>query len=211
MKINYNLEMENIIKKFDINNLPSLLLHSCCGPCSSAVIERIAPFFKLTILYYNPNIDTLDEYRKRSKEQIELIKNLELDREVSVRVLDYKSDDFYNAVKGFENMPEGSGRCVRCFKLRLEKTAQITRDEKFDYFSTTLSISPHKDSQVLNKLGKYIGDKYNVNYLFSDFKKKNGYKRSVELSQKFNMYRQDYCGCIFSKKEMEKRNEKIAD
>lgn len=209
MKINYNLKMENIIKNIDLDNPPSLLLHSCCGPCSSAVIERIEPFFNLTVLYYNPNIDTATEYKKRSDEQIELIKNLKLEQRVSVRVLDYNPDDFYNAVEGFEDLPEGSSRCIRCFKLRLERTAIIAKKENFDYFTTTLSISPHKNSQILNKLGEYISKKYGVNYLFSDFKKKNGFKRSIELSNKFNMYRQDYCGCIFSKKEMEIRNEKV--
>ena len=206
MKVNYNIEMEKILDNIDKDNPPKLLLHSCCGPCSSAVIERLEPFFDLTVLYYNPNIDTYKEYKKRSEEQIKLIECLGLKDKVNVKILDYDKDSYYEAVKGYEDFGEGSIRCVKCFNLRLSKTAEIAKKENFDYFTTTLSISPHKDSQILNKLGASIGEKYGVSYLFSDFKKKNGYKRSVELSNMFNMYRQDYCGCEFSKREMEERD-----
>lgn len=208
-KINYNLEMEKVLKTIDLNNKPSLLLHSCCGPCSSAVIERLAPFFKLQVLYYNPNIDTYQEYMKRAGEQIRFIKEFGLEDEVKVQVIDYDKDAFLEAVKGYEHYKEGSVRCVKCFNLRLSKTAELAKAGNFDYFTTTLSISPWKDSQVLNKLGNHLGEIYGVNYLYSDFKKKNGFKRSVDLSNKFNMYRQCYCGCEFSEEETLKSEKKI--
>lgn len=204
-KINYNLEMEKILKNIDLNNKPTLLLHSCCGPCSSAVIERIAPFFKLQILYYNPNIDTYEEYMKRAKEQIKLIGKFGLEDKVKVKIIDYEKDEFLKAVKGYEDKGEGSERCISCFNLRLTKTAMLAKEGNFDYFTTTLSVSPYKDSQILNKLGGYLGKIYGVDYLYSDFKKKNGYKRSIELSNKFNMYRQCYCGCEFSEREREEK------
>ncbi|MDO5715975.1 MAG: epoxyqueuosine reductase QueH [Tissierellia bacterium] len=203
-KENYHLKMENIIRQIG-NKRPKLLLHSCCGPCSSAVIERLAPHFHLTVFYYNPNIDTKKEYEYRAKEQQTLVKKLGLSHDIDVKIAIYDSKEYYEFVKGFEKEPEGGKRCTRCFRLRLEKTAQVAKEEEYDYFTTTLSISPHKDSQRLNRLGHRIGEKYGIDYLYSDFKKKNGYSRSVELSKAFDMYRQDYCGCVFSKREMEER------
>lgn len=208
-KINYNLEMEKIINKIDLQNKPTLLLHSCCGPCSSAVIERLYPYFKLQVLYYNPNIDTYEEYMKRAKEQMRFIKEFGIADQVKVQVLEYDKDAFLKSVQGYEHGGEGSSRCLKCFNLRLSKTAQLAKEGDFDYFTTTLSISPWKDSQVLNKLGNYLGNIYGVTYLYSDFKKKNGFKRSVELSNKFNMYRQCYCGCQFSQEETLNCEEKI--
>ena len=193
--------MEKVIKKINKEDKPSLLLHSCCGPCSSAVLERISDYFDIDIFYYNPNIDSAHEFYRRSDEQIKLVEDLRLDDKIDVKVIKYKHQEFLNYIKGFEKYEEGGARCFRCYRQRLEETAKYAAENNYDYFATTLSISPHKDSQILNRLGKFLSEKYKVNYLFSDFKKKNGFKRSVELTDKFNMYRQDYCGCEFSRGE----------
>lgn len=198
-KINYNLEMEKIIKNIG-SAKPKLLLHSCCGPCSSAVLERLCEFFDITIYYYNPNIDSEDEYIRRSEEQVELLKDMGL-QNINVIVKDYDHNEFLENVEGFEKYREGGARCFKCYMQRLEHSAIYAKENNFDYFTTTLSISPHKDSQILNRMGKFLGDKYKINYLYSDFKKKNGFKRSVELTTKYKMYRQDYCGCEFSRAE----------
>ena len=209
-KVNYNLEMENIIKKLDKNNRKKLLLHSCCGPCSSGCLERLNEYFDITIFYYNPNLDTLEEFNRRSIEQEKLIKDMNLKNEIKLIIPEYNSLEYYNAIKGHEKSKEGGSRCEKCFELRLKESAKLAKEMNFDYFTTTLSISPYKNSTLLNTIGEEIGKEYSVNYLFSDFKKKNGYKRSIELSKKYNMYRQDYCGCIFSKNEAEeKRRENI--
>ena len=198
MKINYQLELEKILD--NIHDKPSLLLHSCCGPCSSYVLEYLSSYFNITILYYNPNIDTSDEFYKRLEEQKKLIKKMNLD----VLVIDeYNHDDFEEIVKGLEDESEGGSRCFKCYKLRLSKTAEMAKDKKFDFFGTTLSVSPYKNADKLNSIGLELEKKYGVKYLVSDFKKKNGYVRSIELSRKFNLYRQDYCGCTYSKKERE--------
>lgn len=193
--------MEKVIKKINKEDKPSLLLHSCCGPCSSAILERISDYFDIDIFYYNPNIDSAHEFYRRSDEQIKLVEDLGLDDKIDVKVIKYKHQEFLNYIKGFEKYEEGGARCFRCYRQRLEETAKYAAENNYDYFTTTLSISPHKDSQILNRLGKFLSEKYKVNYLFSDFKKKNGFKRSVELTDKFNMYRQDYCGCEFSRGE----------
>lgn len=198
-KINYNLEMEKIIKNIG-STKPKLLLHSCCGPCSSAVLERLCEYFDITVYYYNPNIDSEDEYIRRSDEQVELLKNMGLN-DINVIVKDYDHNEFLDNVRGFEKYKEGGVRCFKCYMQRLDASAIYAKENNFDYFTTTLSISPHKDSQILNRMGKFLADKYKINYLYSDFKKKNGFKRSVELTTKYNMYRQDYCGCEFSKAE----------
>lgn len=197
MKINYNELMIKEIKS--LQNKPKLLLHSCCAPCSSHVIDLLKEYFDLKIFFFNPNIYPEEEYEKRLKEQIKLLKDMGL----TYKVVDigYKSELFYEQIKGYEDLGESSERCSRCFTLRLEETAKYAVDNNFDYFTTTLTISPIKDSQLLNNLGIKIGDKYNIKYLCSDFKKKNGYKKSIEFSKKYNLYRQDYCGCVFSKKE----------
>lgn len=193
--------MEKIIKNISGEDKPKLLLHSCCGPCSSAVLERIEGYFDIDVFYYNPNIDSADEFYRRSDEQIKLVEDLGLDDKIDVKVIKYNHQDFLSYIKGFEKYEEGGARCFRCYRQRLEETAKYAAENNYDYFTTTLSISPHKNSQILNRLGKFLSEKYKVNYLFSDFKKKNGFKRSVELTDKFNMYRQDYCGCEFSRGE----------
>lgn len=193
--------MEKVIKNISGEDKPKLLLHSCCGPCSSAVLERIEGYFDIDVFYYNPNIDSADEFYRRSDEQIKLVEDLGLDDKIDVKVIKYNHQEFLSYIKGFEKYEEGGARCFRCYRQRLEETAKYAADNNYDYFTTTLSISPHKDSQILNRLGKFLSKKYKVNYLFSDFKKKNGFKRSVELTDKFNMYRQDYCGCEFSRGE----------
>lgn len=193
--------MEKIIKNISGEDKPKLLLHSCCGPCSSAVLERIEGYFDIDVFYYNPNIDSADEFYRRSDEQIKLVEDLGLDDKIDVKVIKYNHQEFLSYIKGFEKYEEGGARCFRCYRQRLEAAAKYAAENNYDYFTTTLSISPHKDSQILNRLGKFLSEKYKVNYLFSDFKKKNGFKRSVELTDKFNMYRQDYCGCEFSRGE----------
>ena len=206
MKINYQLETDKIIKSITENYVPTLLLHSCCAPCSSYVIEYLSDFFNITVLYYNPNIDTSEEYEKRAKEQQRLIENMKFKNKVSCIVEEYKPEEFYNRVKGLEKEPEGGLRCVECFKLRLEKTASLAKEKGFDYFTTTLTISPLKNSQILNEIGKEMAEKYEVNYLFSDFKKKSGYLRSCELSEQYGLYRQNFCGCVFSKNKLDNSN-----
>lgn len=193
--------MEKVIKTIDKNNKPRLLLHSCCGPCSSAILERINEYFDIDVFYYNPNIDREEEFYRRADEQVELVKNLGLEDEIEVRVIKYDHDEFLDCVKGFEKYQEGGPRCFKCYRQRMEKAAEFAAENNYDYFTTTLSISPHKDSQILNRLGDLLSKEYKVKYLFSDFKKKNGFKRSVELTDKFNMYRQDYCGCEFSRRK----------
>ena len=193
--------MEKVIKNISGEDKPKLLLHSCCGPCSSAVLEKISGFFDIDVFYYNPNIDSADEFYRRSDEQIKLVEDLGLDDKIDVKVIKYNHQEFLSYIKGFEKYEEGGARCFRCYRQRLEAAAKYAAENNYDYFTTTLSISPHKDSQILNRLGKFLSEKYKVNYLFSDFKKKNGFKRSVELTDKFNMYRQDYCGCEFSRGE----------
>ena len=197
--MNYNLLMEEEISKFN-DKVPSLLLHACCAPCSSAVIERLASIFKITILYYNPNISDENEYNKRLKELHKFIDSF--DTKYKVNIIDgrYDPNEFFNMSKGLEQEQERGKRCYKCYLLRMEETAKIAEELKFDYFTTTLSLSPYKNSNWINEIGSELNKKYNSNYLYSDFKKKNGYKRSIELSSKYNLYRQDYCGCIYSKR-----------
>ena len=200
--MNYNLECEKILNSIDLNHKPTLLLHSCCAPCSSAVLERISKYFKITILFYNPNITDYEEYLKRKEELKRLIKDVGYD--IKIMDCDYDKEKFISLALGLENKKEGDIRCYKCYKLRLEKTAMEARNNNFDYFTTTLSISPYKNSKWLNEIGEELAIKYNINYLYADFKKKNGYKRSVELSNIYHLYRQDYCGCIYSKVERDK-------
>lgn len=195
MKINYDLELEKLLKQID--NKPTLLLHSCCAPCSSYVLEYIASYFKITILYYNPNIDTVEEFNKRIEELKRLIKELNLD--IEVVSYGHCKEDFDVISKGLENEPEGSKRCFKCYRIRLLKSVIYAKEHNFDYFGTTLSISPYKNASKLNEIGLELEKIYGVKYLVSDFKKNNGYKRSIELSRKYNLYRQDYCGCLYGK------------
>lgn len=207
MKINYQLELEKILQNIDLNNKPTLLLHSCCGPCSSYVLEYLSKYFNITILYYNPNIDSEDEFNKRLEEQKRLINEMDLNIEVIDGIYNY--DDFNLAINGLEDEPEGGSRCFKCYRLRLLKTVEVARDNNFDYFGTTLSISPFKNANKLNEIGLELEKKYGIKYLLSDFKKKNGYVRSIELSRKYRLYRQDYCGCVYSKLEKQRKQEVI--
>ena len=194
IKVNYQLELEKILGNLD--GKPQLLLHACCGVCSSYVLEYLSEYFDITVLYYNPNIYPESEYDKRLLNQKKIID--EMVPQVKLKTVIYDENEFLDYVKGFEDEKEGGARCTKCFMLRMEKTAMIAKKEKYDYFCTTLSVSPYKDSQRLNKIGKYLEEKYGVNYLYSDFKKKNGYKRSNELAREYDIYRQDYCGCRYS-------------
>lgn len=178
-----------------------LLLHSCCAPCSSSVIEMLSQVFDLTVIYYNPNIYPKTEYDKRITEQERFCRDFPDGYEVKFIGLPYESEEFEKISKGYENEPEGKERCTRCFLLRLEKTAKYAKENGFDIFTTTLSVSPLKNADKLNQIGKAMAEKYKIDYLESNFKKQNGYKRSCEISNEYNMYRQDFCGCIFSLKE----------
>lgn len=200
-KINYQKELEKIIaQNTEKNNIPTLLLHSCCAPCSSYVLEYLSRYFKITVIYYNPNISPREEYEKRKSEQIRLIESMPFVNPVEIADCDYDSKPFFDAAKGLENCPEGGERCFACYGIRLRRAAKEAADGKFDYFTTTLSISPLKNAQKINEIGFAAGKEFNTAYLPADFKKKNGFKRSVELSGIYNLYRQNYCGCIFSKR-----------
>lgn len=200
MKTNYDKLLQEIVKDFDCKK--KLLLHSCCGPCSSYVIDYLKKYFDITILYYNPNIYPESEYQKRLFEQKKLVECLN-DKDIKVVEIGYNPTEFYEVVKGHEADKEGKERCHICYRLRLEKSANYAKEHNYDYFTTTLSVSPYKNSDVLNAIGKDLEDKYNVKYLYADFKKNDGYKKSIELSKKYDLYRQNYCGCVYSKYERE--------
>ena len=204
MKENYDKKLEEILLNHKKNHeVPTILLHSCCAPCSSYVIEYLSKFFHITILYYNPNISPVSEYEKRKREQIRLLKEMDTVYKVHFLDCDYDNDLYEDKIKGLEDEPERGKRCLVCFKLRLEKTARVAKEEHFDYFGTTLTVSPYKNAQVINSIGKELEDMYGIHFLVSDFKKKDGYKRSIELSSIYQLYRQDYCGCKYSKRERE--------
>ena len=197
--------MEKVLKEISgREQAPSLLLHSCCAPCSSYVLEYLSNYFRITVLYYNPNIAPESEYGKRIVEQNRLIDAMPFRYPVRFMAGLYEPEKFYETVKGLENVPEGGERCFRCYALRLEEAARLAQEGGYDFFTTTLSISPLKKAQKLNEIGFEMGEKYGVPYLPSDFKKKEGYKRSIELSRIYNLYRQDYCGCVYSKAERER-------
>lgn len=200
---NYQKELERIIASIPEGNVPTLLLHSCCAPCSSYVLEYLSDYFAVTVLYYNPNIYPEEEFRHRADEQKRLIETLPSKHPVRFIEGRFDSREFYDAVRGLEHIPEGGERCHACFRLRLEETARIAAENGSDYFTTTLTISPLKNAAALNKIGEETASRFGIAWLPSDFKKKNGYKRSVELSSEYGLYRQDYCGCVFSKKERE--------
>lgn len=200
-KRNYQKEMERITKSFAPGDKPRLLLHSCCAPCSSAVLETVAPHFALTVYYYNPNIAPREEYQKRVDEQKRLLLQMPLPEPVNFLEGSYEPDCFLQAVKGLEMVPEGGARCEICFRLRLQKAAEAAKEGGFDFFTTTLTVSPLKNAPLLNQIGEEMAAKYGVRWLPSDFKKKEGYKRSITLSHQYGLYRQDYCGCAFSKRE----------
>lgn len=207
-KRNYQKELDQLIDKFTKNGeAPTLLLHSCCAPCSSYVLEYLSNYFKITIYYYNPNIYPATEYSKRVVEQKTLSEGLTSGK-YPIHFIEgkYETDRFYDATKGLEHEKEGQERCFTCYELRLREVANMAKEKGFDYFTTTLSISPYKNADKLNQIGEMLSKEYDVKYLYSDFKKKNGYKRSIELSTEYGLYRQDYCGCIYSKMERDEFN-----
>ena len=217
--MNYQKQLEEVIKQNE-NNRKKLLLHSCCAPCSSYVLEYLREYFDITVFFYNPNISSKDEYEKRVKEEIRLIEmynqqiktgnfenmnSTERAGLIEICEAEYNPLEFYEAIKGYEHLGERSERCKKCFELRLRKSAKVAKEGNFDYFTTTLTISPLKNADWLNEIGRSEGEKEGILFLPSDFKKKDGYKRSIQLSNNFGLYRQDFCGCGFSKAEMEER------
>lgn len=217
-KINYQKELETLIEKAVQSrrqgHVPTLLLHSCCAPCSSYVLEYLSQYYEITVLYYNPNIFPAEEYDYRTKEQSRLIDTMNQEHEARddrtkeqnrypIRMIAaaYTPEEFYEIARGYEQEPEGGLRCERCYELRLREAAKYAKEGGFDYFTTTLSISPLKNAEKLNEIGRRISEETGVAYLYSDFKKKNGYQRSTELSKKYELYRQDYCGCVYSVRE----------
>lgn len=208
MKQNYQLLLDEEIKKLQgENKVPKLFLHSCCAPCSSYVLEYLSDFFHITVFYYNPNIYPDEEYFKRVAEQKAFIEKFPAQYPIAFVEGDFDKDRFYAVTRGLEQEPEGGARCKECFALRLEAAARYAKEMEMDYFTTTLSISPLKNAALLNELGQQIGERYGVKYLVSDFKKRDGYKRSVELSAMYDMYRQEYCGCVFSYQERQRQKE----
>lgn len=203
MNINYHKLCLEEMEKLD--KPAKILLHSCCAPCSSYVITFLSNYFNITILYYNPNIFPKEEYIKRKQEQIKLIKTLKTKNKLDFLDCDYDNNKYNNLVKGYEQCPEGQERCSICFKLRLEETAKTAKEKKYDYFCSTLTVSPHKNSKKINEIGEQLSQKYNIKWLYSDFKKNEGFKQSIELSKIYNLYRQDYCGCIYSQIERKKQ------
>lgn len=215
-KRNYQRELDNVLE--GLEHRPSLLLHSCCGPCSSYVLTYLARYFDITVLYFNPNIYPPEEFNKRAGEQERLIKELNRDLRipagpgadpvmpegaVDIKFLegDYDPDVFFMMAKGLEEVPEGGERCFRCYELRMREAAAAAKEGGYDYFATTLSISPLKNAEKINEVGEALEKEYGVKHLPSDFKKREGYKQSIELSRKYDLYRQDYCGCVYSKRE----------
>jgi predicted adenine nucleotide alpha hydrolase (AANH) superfamily ATPase len=197
--MNYQKELDKLIQNLGKENkVPKLLIHSCCAPCSSYVLEYLSQYFEITVLYYNPNIYPESEYTKRIWEQQTLIEKLPAKHKISFIAGPYDKELFYKMAEGLECLKEGGVRCFGCYELRLRETAKIAREAEFDYFTTTLSISPLKNAPKLNEIGQKLAEEFGVSYLVSDFKKKNGYKRSIELSKIYDLYRQDYCGCEFS-------------
>lgn len=209
-KYNYQLKLNQILQTIEDQRrvegkVPTLLLHSCCAPCSSYVLEYLSQYFYITIYYYNPNISEEKEYKKRVEEQKRLIRELPVSHEVSFLEGNYDTKEFYDAVKGLEHLGERSKRCYACYQLRMERAVQMAKENGFSYFTTTLSISPYKNAAWLNEIGEKLQQEYGVPYLYADFKKKNGYKRSIELSEQYHLYRQDFCGCVYSRMEEDER------
>lgn len=199
MRIDYQLVLDETLK--NLEGTPNLLIHACCGPCSSYVLEYLSEFFNITILYYNPNIYPETEYNRRLDEIKEFINSFKVKNLIKFIEDDYIPDNFYNNIKGLENLGERSRRCYNCYEFRMEKAAKYATENNYDFFTTTLSISPYKNGEWINEIGSLLKSKYNIKYLYADFKKRNGYKRSIELSKEYGLYRQEYCGCIYSKQE----------
>lgn len=215
MERNYQKELDSIIKSIAENKArPRLLLHACCAPCSSYCLEYLSEYFDITVLFYNPNLYPETEYVKRAKEEKRLIEtmNSKADNEsekIKLEVADFDSNEFYDKVKGLENCKEGGDRCRECFTLRLEKAARYAAENGFDFFTTTLTISPLKNTRLLNEIGEKAGEKFGVKHLPSDFKKKGGYQRSIVLSREYGLYRQNYCGCVFSQRDRQSEAETV--
>lgn len=207
--MNYDLLMEEQIK--NMNEGSTLLMHACCAPCSSACLERLGNYFDISILYYNPNITDKEEYLKRVEEIKKFISGFKTKYPIKLIEGRYDPKEFFEIAKGLEDEPERGKRCFKCYKLRLEETAKVASLKKFDYFCTTLTLSPYKNATWLNEIGEELNNNYNSTYLYSDFKKKNGYKRSIELSKEFDLYRQDYCGCVYSLRDELKRKKNKTD
>ena len=209
--MNYQKVLDCEIQKIlSGDKTPRLLLHSCCAPCSSYCLEYLSQYFDITVYFYNPNISRKEEYDKRAEELKRLVSELPAKHQIQVVIGAQEPDKFYEIAKGLEKVPEGGERCFKCYRLRLEEAAKMAAEGYYDYFTTTLSISPLKNAAKLNEIGAELADIYGVPYLFSDFKKKNGYKRSIELSAIYGLYRQNYCGCIYSEQEMHERLKKAA-
>ncbi len=201
--MNYNEIMEKELNSLN-GYVPRILLHSCCAPCSSHVIDVLTHYADLTIFYYNPNIEPLEEYLKRKEEEIRFINSYKGINKLNIIDCDYDNDKFHEIAKNLEEVPEGGARCFKCYRLRMEATAIKAKELGYDYFATTLTVSPLKNSKVLNEIGKSLSKEYQIKYLYSDFKKKDGYKHSIAMAREYNLYRQDYCGCIYSKEAREK-------
>lgn len=201
--MNFDLRMEEQLK--NISEGERLLLHACCAPCSSAVLERLGNFFSIVILYYNPNITDNDEYKKRLDEIKNFVSKFNTKYPISVIEGRYDPIEFFNIARGLENEKERGARCYKCYKLRLEETAKVAAKEKINYFTTTLSLSPYKNAEWINEIGEELNNIYDSTFLYADFKKKNGYKRSIELSKEYGLYRQDYCGCVYSLRDKENK------
>ena len=205
--MNYDLLMEEQIK--NMNEGSTLLMHACCAPCSSACLERLGNYFDISILYYNPNITDKDEYLKRVEEIKKFISGFKTKYPIKLIEGRYDPKEFFEIAKGLEDEPERGKRCFKCYRLRLEETAKVASEKEFDFFCTTLTLSPYKNAIWLNEIGEELNNNYNSTYLYSDFKKKNGYKRSIELSKEFDLYRQDYCGCVYSlRDELDRKKNK---
>lgn len=204
--VNFQQKLDQILVEMtDAGCVPNLLLHVCCAPCSSYVLEYLSNFFHITLYFYNPNIAPKEEFDKRVMELRKFVSEFPVKYPVRIEAEDYQPDDFYRLAKGLEQEPEGGSRCYRCYERRLEQTAEKCRRERYDYFTTTLSVSPYKRAEWLNEIGERLAEQYDIHYLVSDFKKRDGYRRSIELSKKYQLYRQDYCGCEFSKAERDRK------
>lgn len=207
--MNAQVKMEDILKQLDKSKPKKLLLHACCAPCSSYVLEKLSNYFEITIFYYNPNIAPKEEYQKRVDEIKNFYPKLKVKYPISFIEGNYDYENWDLKTNKYKDLEERSIRCYECYSMRMEETARVAKEKQFDYFTTTLSISPYKNSDWLNQIGEELEKKYQMPYLYADFKKKNGYKRSIELSREYHLYRQNYCGCIYSKKAAEKREAKM--
>lgn len=209
MRENYSQQLSKLIEKLQKEGrTPHLLLHACCAPCSSHCLEYLSKYFRITVFYYNPNISPKEEYTLRIEEIKRFVQEFKSENEITLIEGKYEPERFFQVVKGLEQEPEGGKRCEQCFKLRLSEAAKLAKELNADYYTTTLSISPLKNAELLNKIGKEEGDAIGITHLPSDFKKKGGHARSIELSKEYNLYRQNFCGCVYSLQEAKAREAK---